>query len=178
MRGVAVPVQDNKITMDEAIDFVNDLLTDKTGSLKVWRHALSGLWGTIRRGEIGAVEVLKFMATSAAKKHPPFRGTNYVRVSGKRDGQPVVSVRRAPVSGPGTPWTTMASLTGSATAAFMLVAVDQLGEKAGVLAPEDWVDPETFYHALAATGGAPLHQVVEAVVTPSTAVTSRKVVSA
>lgn len=178
MRGVAVAVQDNKITMDEAIDFVNDLLTDKTGSLKVWRHALSGLWGTIRRGEIGAVEVLKFMATSAAKKHPPFRGTNYVRVSGKRDGQPVVSVRRAPVSGPGTPWTTMASLTGSATAAFMLVAVDQLGEQAGVLAPEDWVDPETFYHALAATGGAPLHQVVEAVVAPSTAVTSRKEVSA
>lgn len=178
MRGVAVAVQDNKITMDEAIDFVNDLLTEKTGSLKVWRHALSGLWGTIRRGEIGAVEVLKFMATSAAKKHAPFRGTNYVRVSGKRDGQPVVSVRRAPVSGPGTPWTTMASLTGSATAAFMLVAVDQLGEKAGVLAPEDWVDPETFYHALAAAGGAPLHQVVEAVVTPSTAVTSRKVVSA
>jgi len=178
MRGVAVAVQDNKITMDEAIDFVNDLLTDKTGSVKVWRHALSGLWGTIRRGEIGAVEVLKFMATSAAKKHPPFRGTNYVRVTGTRDGQPVVSVRRAPVSGPGTPWTTMASLTGSATAAFMLLALDRLGERSGVLAPEDWADPETFYRALAATGRAPLHQVVEAVVTPSTAVTSRKAVSA
>ncbi|KIU14260.1 saccharopine dehydrogenase family protein [Mycolicibacterium llatzerense] len=178
MRGVAVAVQDNNITMDEAIDFVNDLLTDKTGSLKVWRYALSGLWGTIRRGEIGVAEVLRFLATSAAKKHPPFRGTNYVRVTGKRDGQQVVSVRRAPVSGPGTPWTTMASLTGSATAAFILLAVDQLGERSGVLAPEDWADPETFYHALAATGGAPLHQVVEAVVTPSTAVTSRKVVSA
>jgi len=178
MRGVAVAVQDKQITMDQAIDFVNDLLTDKTGSLKVWRHALSGLWGTVRRGEIGAIEVLKFMATAAAKKHPPFRGTNYVRVTGKREGQPVVSVRRAPVSGPGTPWTTMASLTGSATAAFMLLAADQLGEKSGVLAPEDWADPETFYNALAATGGAPLHQVVEALVTPSTAVTSRKVVPA
>ncbi|MUL78672.1 saccharopine dehydrogenase family protein [Mycolicibacterium sp. CBMA 226] len=181
MRGVAVAVQDNKITMDEAIDFINDLLTDKTGSLKVWRHALSGLWGTIRRGEIGAVEVLKFMATSAAKKHPPFRGTNYVRVTGTRDGHPVVSVRRAPVSGPGTPWTTMASLTGSATAAFMLLALDHQpgqAQHSGVLAPEDWADPETFYNALAATGGAPLHQVVEAVVTPSTAVTSRKAVSA
>lgn len=70
MRGVAVAVQDKKISMDEAIDFINDLLTDKTGSLKVWRYALSGLWGTIRRREIGPVEVLKFMATSAAKKHP------------------------------------------------------------------------------------------------------------
>ena len=72
----------------------------------------------------------------------------------------------------------MASLTGSATAAFMMLAVDQLGQRSGVLAPEDWADPETFYNALSATGGAPLHQVVEAVVTPSTAVTSRKAVSA
>ncbi|KWX26217.1 saccharopine dehydrogenase [Mycolicibacterium wolinskyi] len=176
MRGVAVAVQDGKISMDEAIDFINDLLTDKSGSLKVWRHALSGLWGTIRRGEIGVAEVAKFLALSAAKKHPPFRGTNYVRVTGKRDGEPVVSVRRAPVSGPGTPWTTMASLTGSATAAFMVLALDQhreLADLSGVLAPEDWVAPEKFYPALAATGGASLHEVVEAVVTPSTAVTSR-----
>ncbi|KUH94524.1 saccharopine dehydrogenase NADP-binding domain-containing protein [Mycobacterium sp. IS-3022] len=174
MRGVAVAVQDGKISMDEAIDFINDLLTDKTGSLKVWRHALSGLWGTIRRGEIGVTDVAKFLAMSAAKKHPPFRGTNYVRVTGKRDGKHVVSVRRAPVSGPGTPWTTMASLTGSATAAFMVLAIDELGGQSGVLAPEDWVDPESFYPALAATGGASLHEVVEAVVTPSTAVTSRR----
>lgn len=173
MRGVAVAVQQGKVSMDEAIDFVNDLLTDKTGSPKVWRHALSGLWGTIRRGEIGAPKVLKFLAMSAARKHPPFRGTNYVRVTGERDGQQVVSVRRAPVSGPGTAWTTMASLTGSATAAFMVLAIDELGEQSGVLAPEDWVAPEKFYKALAATGGSPLHEVVEAVVKPSTALTSR-----
>lgn len=173
MRGVAVAVQQGKISMDEAIDFINDLVTDKTGSPKVWRHALAGLWGTIRRGEISAAEVAKFLATSAARKHPPFRGTNYVRVTGKSDGQQVVSVRRAPVSGPGTPWTTMASLTGSATAAFMVLALDELGEHSGVLAPEDWAAPETFYKTLAATGRAPLHEVVEAVVTPSTALTSR-----
>lgn len=175
MRGVAVAVQEGKISMDQAIDFLNDLLTDKTGSPKVWRHALSGLWGTIRRGEISAVEVLKFLAMSAARKHPPFRGTNYVRVTGKRDGQQVVSVRRVPVSGPGTAWTTMASLTGSATAAFMVLAIDELGEQSGVLAPEDWAAPEKFYQMLAAAGGAPLHEVVEAVVTPSTALTSPRV---
>lgn len=42
----------------------------------------------------------------------------------------------------------------------------------GVLAPEDWANPEMFYAALARTGDAPLNEVVEAVVTPSTALTS------
>lgn len=177
MRGIAVAVQQNKISMDEAIDFVNAVMTDKTGSLKVWRHALSGLWGTIRRGEISAGEVLKYLATAAAKKHPPFRGTNYVRVTGTRDGEKVVSIRRLAVSGPGTAWTDMAAGTGSATAAFMVLAMNELKGAAGVLAPEDWANPEAFYVALALTGGSKPHEVVEAVVTPSTALTSRKAFS-
>ncbi|MGW4534567.1 saccharopine dehydrogenase family protein [Nocardia sp. NPDC004340] len=174
MRGIAVAVQQGKISMDQAIDFVNDVMTDKTGSPRVWRHALSGLWGTIRRGEIGATEVLKYLATAAAGKHPEFRGTNYVRVTGTRDGEPVVSIRRVPVSGPGTAWTDMASATGSATAAFMVLAVEELDGLSGVLAPEDWADPERFYRMLARTGGSLAHEVVEALVSPSTAVTSRK----
>ena len=174
MRGIAVAVQENMIEMDQAIDFVNDVMTDKTGSLKVWRHALSGLWGTIRRGEISATEVLTYLATAAAKKHPDFRGTNYVRVTGTRNGEKVVSIRRLAVSGPGTAWTDMAAGTGSATAAFMLLAVNGLGGPVGVLAPEDWADPEQFYAALAATGGSQPHEVVEAIVSPSTTVTARR----
>jgi saccharopine dehydrogenase-like NADP-dependent oxidoreductase len=163
MRGVAVAVQDEKITMDEAIDFVNDIICDKTGSLKVWKYALSGLWGGIRRKEIRVREVLRQMSYAARKKHPEFRGINYVRVTGKRDGQVVESVRRVPVCGPGTPWNSMADLTGSGTAAFMVLAIDELGELAGVLAPEDWADPAQFYDALARTGRATLEQTVEAV---------------
>lgn len=174
MRGVAVAVRDGKISMDEAIDFINEIMTDNNGSPKIWRYALSGLWGTVRRREISAMEVLKFLAMAAARRHPSFRGINYVKVTGTRDGLHVESVRRTHVCGPGTAWTTMASLTGSATAAFMLLALNNLGESAGVLAPEDWADPETFYRALAAAGSSPLHEVVQAVVTPSTAVTTRK----
>lgn len=51
------------------------------------------------------------------------------------------------------------------------VSPRRAGRTVGVLAPEDWVNPETFYKTLAATGRAPLHEVVEAVVTPSTALT-------
>jgi saccharopine dehydrogenase-like NADP-dependent oxidoreductase len=176
MRGVAVGVQERKISMDEAIDFINDVMTDKTGSPKVWRYALRGLWGTIRRGEISAVVVLKYLAAATARKHPAYRGINYVRVTGTLGGEKVVSIRRLPVSGPGTAWTSMAAGTGSATAAFMVLAVNEMGDLAGVLAPEDWADPELFYAALARTGGSKPHEVVEAVVTPSTALTSRKAV--
>ncbi|MEX3755826.1 saccharopine dehydrogenase NADP-binding domain-containing protein [Mycobacteroides abscessus] len=174
MRGIAVAVQQNKIEMDEAIDFVNDVMTDKTGSLNVWRHALAGLWGTIRRGEISMIEVLKYLATAAAKKHPEYRGTNYVRVTGTRDGKEVVSIRRLSVSGPGTAWTSMAAGTGAATGAFMVLAVDEINGLAGVLSPEDWADPERFYAALEATGGSKPREVIEALVSPSSAVTARR----
>ncbi|SHU99532.1 saccharopine dehydrogenase [Mycobacteroides abscessus subsp. abscessus] len=174
MRGIAVAVQQNKIEMDEAIDFVNDVMTDKTGSLNVWRHALAGLWGTIRRGEISMIEVLKYLATAAAKKHPEYRGTNYVRVTGTRDGKEIVSIRRLSVSGPGTAWTSMAAGTGAATAAFMVLAVDEIDGLAGVLSPEDWADPERFYAALEATGGSKPREVIEALVSPSSAVTARR----
>ena len=163
MRGVAVAVQDQKITMDEAIDFINDIICDKTGSLKVWKFALAGLWGQIRRKEIGAGEVVKYMATAALKKHPDFRGTNYVRVTGTLDGKQAVSIRRTAACGPGTPWTSMAALTGSATAAFMVLAIEELGDLVGVLSPEDWADPETFYDALARTGRATAAETVEAI---------------
>jgi saccharopine dehydrogenase-like NADP-dependent oxidoreductase len=162
MRGVAVAVQDQRITMDEAIDFINAIICDKNGSPKVWKYALSGLWGQVRRREIGVGEVLTFVANAARKKHPDFRGTNYVRVTGRRDGEQVVSIRRVPVCGPGTAWTSMAALTGSGTAAFMLLAIDELGDLAGVLSPEDWANPEKFYDALALTGRSPRHEVVEA----------------
>ena len=45
MRGVAVAVEDGRLPMDEAIDFINDITVDKLGSPKVWRYALSGLRG-------------------------------------------------------------------------------------------------------------------------------------
>lgn len=168
MRGVAVAVQEKKISMDEAIDFINDIICDKTGSPKVWKHALAGLWGQIHRREIAVGEVLRFLANAARKKHPDYRGINYVRVTGKRNGETVVSIRRLPVSGPGTAWTSMAAGTGSATAAFMVLAVDELGDLAGVLAPEDWADPKKFYDALARTGRSTLEDTVEAIVTVGT----------
>lgn len=172
MRGVAVAVEEGRLPMDDAIDFINDITVDKPGSPKVWRYALSGLWGSVRRREMRSGEVLRFLASAVRGHHPDYRGVNYVRVTGTRDGEKVVSIRRLPVSGPGTAWESMAAGTGAATAAFMILATRDLGGVAGVLSPEDWANPEQFYTAMARTGGSPLHEVIEAIVTPSTALTT------
>jgi hypothetical protein len=66
----------------------------------------------------------------------------------------------------------MGALTGACTAAFMLLALDGLGDLAGVLAPEDWAEPQAYYAALARAGALP-HEIVESVVTPSWVVSSR-----
>lgn len=174
MRGIALAVEDGRLAMDDAIDFVNDITVDKLGSPRVWRYALAGLRGGIKRGEMTRSEVLRFFATAARGKHPDYRGTNYVRVTGTRNGDKVVSIRRLPVSGPGTPVTSMAAGTGSATAAFMILARQDLRGVAGVLSPEDWANPEQFYETVARTVGGSLHDVVEAIVTPSTAITAQR----
>jgi saccharopine dehydrogenase-like NADP-dependent oxidoreductase len=166
LRGIGVAVHKGAMTMDEGIDFLDDIMTDGRGTPKGWRHALAGIWGQVRRGEVGAGEALRYLADGLRRKHYTYRGINYTRLTGTRDGQRMVSVRRIPVSGPGTPWTSMGALTGACTAAFMMLALEGVGDLAGVLAPEDWAEPQAFYAALERTG-APPHEIVESVLTPS-----------
>ena len=45
----------------------------------------------------------------------------------------------------------MGDVTGAACAAFMLMALDEAGTRAGVFAPEDWAEPQAFYAALVRT---------------------------
>jgi hypothetical protein len=56
----------------------------------------------------------------------------------------------------------MAAITGTACAAFMVLALDEAGTRAGSYAPEDWADPQAFYQALERVG-TPNNQIVEAV---------------
>jgi hypothetical protein len=54
----------------------------------------------------------------------------------------------------------MATVTGTACAAFMVLALDEAGKRAGSFAPEDWAEPEAFYTALERVG-TPRHEIVE-----------------
>ena len=66
----------------------------------------------------------------------------------------------------------MGDVTGAACAAFMVMALEEAGTRAGVFAPEDWAEPQAFYAALVRTGCRPddlVESVNGAPVTPARA---------
>ncbi|MET8968011.1 hypothetical protein [Streptomyces hydrogenans] len=86
------------------------------------------------------------------------------RVAGTCDGEPAVVIRRTPADAEGAiPLNDAAVLAGTACAAFAMLALDHAAKWKGVLAPEDWADPEAFYSAMERTGVHPA-DIVETVV--------------
>lgn len=85
----------------------------------------------------------------------PYKGGLLARVYGTKD-KPAVAIRRTPSSGPSSSlMVDMGDITGAACAAFMLMALDEPGNRSGVFAPEDWADPQAFDAALVRTGSRP-----------------------
>src|SRR6516165_4909741 len=130
-RGLGLAVQDGKMTVDEAVDFILDVLKNKFGNVTGWRHTMRGMIGQIRRKESGTGTMLKFLATSALRRTYPYRGGLLARVTGTRDGRPAVAIRRTPAAGPGSYlMRDMAAITGTACAAFMAFVLDESGTRA------------------------------------------------
>ncbi|MBF9318201.1 saccharopine dehydrogenase family protein [Mycobacteroides chelonae] len=154
IRGVGLAVQKGSMPVEEAIDFLVALLTNKLGSVRGWRHALSGLRDLVRSGEVTRAELIKFLTLAAMGRTFPYRSGLKVEVTGLRDGLPMAVSRRTPVSGSGTYlFTNMAAATGTACAAFMVVALDDRSTtRAGVFTPEEWAEPSRFYAALEGVG--------------------------
>lgn len=154
VRGVALAVQKGQMPVEEAINFLEALLTGKLGSLTGWRHALSGMRDLVRTGEATRSELIRFLALSAVGHVFPYKSGLKVEVTGLRDGIPTVASRRTSVAGPDTYlFTDMAAATGTACAAFMVVALDGGSDvRAGVFTPEEWVEPRAFYRALERVG--------------------------
>ncbi|ORA31492.1 saccharopine dehydrogenase family protein [Mycobacterium aquaticum] len=163
VRGVGLAVQKGQMPVEEAIDFLEALLTNKFGSVTGWRHALSGLRNLLRTGEASRTELIKFLALAAVGHTFPYKSGLKVEVTGLRNGLPAAVSRRTPVCGPGTYlFTDMAAATGTACAAFMLVALgEESGTRAGVFTPEEWADPEKFYEGLERVG-TPREEILDA----------------
>lgn len=162
-RGLGLAVQEGKMTMVEAVDFIEAIIKSRLGSLTGWRYALKGMIGQTRRGESSVSALIKFLITSALRRTYPYRGGLLVRAQGTKNGKPAIAVRRTPTAGPGSYlMTNMASITGTSCAAFMLLALDSSGERSGVFAPEDWAEPEAFYSALERVG-TPKDDIIEIV---------------
>jgi len=163
VKGLGHAIESGRMTSDEAVDFMMAIVKSRFGTPLGWRHALGGMIAQVRRGESGTGEMLKFLGASAVRRRYTWRGGLLARVRGTRDGRPAVAVRRTPVSGPGSYLlASMATVTGTACAAFMVLALDEAGKRAGSFAPEDWAEPEPFYTALERVG-TPRREIVESV---------------
>ncbi|KAE8167637.1 Saccharopine dehydrogenase-domain-containing protein [Aspergillus tamarii] len=137
------------------------LVAQGAHALGPWRYALMGMIDQIRSGECTAGEVLSFIASSARGQPAPYRGSLLVRAVGSRHGHPAVVIKRTAQCGEGCYlMRNMASITGTACAAFMVMALEQGQKRAGVFAPEDWAKPQAFYQALEQVG-TPREEIVE-----------------
>ncbi|KAA8643951.1 hypothetical protein EYZ11_006362 [Aspergillus tanneri] len=148
---------------DITINELFQLLGHLNNSLSPWRYALCGMIETIWTGECTTGEVLSFLVDSARGKRVENKGGLLVRAVGLRNGHPATVTKRTAKSGENTFLSkSMGTSTGTATAAFMLLALDDGLIRNGVYAPEDWAEPERFYKALERLG-IPADELVERV---------------
>ncbi|NML54098.1 saccharopine dehydrogenase [Streptomyces sp. R302] len=161
MKGVAKAVHEGRMTMDEGVAFLQDILAGGKGSVQGWRAAWSGMRRQVKDKESSWGTLLRFVADSLRGHHPPFLGGLVARATGFKDGKPVTLYKRgfADATKPGS-WDSMAAATGACIAAFAVLALRDAGRHVGVLSPEDWVVPQEFYDQLGAHG-APLDHTIE-----------------
>ncbi|MEU1199400.1 saccharopine dehydrogenase NADP-binding domain-containing protein [Streptomyces sp. NPDC005813] len=163
-RGLGLAVQNGELTTDEAVDYILDVLKNRFfGNSRALRAMLGGMVAQVRRGESTWGTLLTFLVLSALRRRYTWRGGLIAQVGGTRNGRRAVAVRRTAVSGPDTYLVAgMGTLTGTACAAFMLLALDADDRRAGAFAPEDWAEPSAFYTALERVG-TPRAEIVESV---------------
>lgn len=153
IRGVSLAVKDGKLTLTEAVKWFQAVMQDQSGSLKVWRHALAGMLGQVRRDEATLGEMGSYLWQGLRKHHVPFLAGILVRATGARNGEPATVIRRTSTGGPGSFFgSSMANATGTCLAAFAHLALDQKEQLAGALSPEDWVATEHYYSTLEGLG--------------------------
>ncbi|MBO0730359.1 MAG: saccharopine dehydrogenase NADP-binding domain-containing protein [Acidimicrobiaceae bacterium] len=151
LRGIGRAVDLHKLDPEEAITFLGDILAGKNGSLTGWRHALAGIREARRRGDTSRGDNRRFLVDALRGRHQPFVGGIACHVRGQRDNQAIQLARRSARSGAGTALSSMAHITGNATAAFIRHAIDHRPPP-GCHAPEGWADPSLFHKAMAAHG--------------------------
>jgi hypothetical protein len=145
----------------EAVEWFNETLQDRTGPAKVWRYALAGMFGQVRRKESSLAAMARYLWKGVRKQHLPYSGGILVRAVGTRAGEPATVIIRTPTGGPDSfIGSSIAAITGTCIAAFTALGIEKVGKLQGVLMPEDWVEPSQLYAELERIG-VPRHELVE-----------------
>lgn len=158
-RGLGLAVEQDRVQKGPAIEFIHDVATGGFGSVKYWRHAISGMVAQAKRREIRATEIVSFGLRSLFRRSYPYQGGLMAIAYGVKNGKPSRSARRTMLRSDRM-FNNMGGVTGTACAAFALLALSDTETRSGAFAPEDWADPAGFYGSLEAVG-VPRHQIVE-----------------
>jgi saccharopine dehydrogenase-like NADP-dependent oxidoreductase len=150
VRGIARAVHEEKISLDEAIRFMQATMGGKVVVSRAWRDALGGLASGFKDGMVSAREAMSFAGYSLLGRHVPFCGGILCRATGKQEGERKTLVLRSSRAGPGTFVDSMAGATGTCAAAFTLLALEG-AVKPGLVFPEE-LDPNAVYGAFARLG--------------------------
>ncbi|KAJ5825428.1 hypothetical protein N7474_002566 [Penicillium riverlandense] len=136
------------------------LISHSVGPL---RYALWGMLEQIWNGECTTAEVLTYILNAVTGTKIENRGNILVRAVGMRNGVPTVITKRNPKNGKDTYLCqSMGTVTGTSTAAFMVMALEDGHKRTGVFCPEDWAEPEVFYSALQRVG-VPKDEIIESI---------------
>lgn len=137
------------------------LLAEAKGSRGASDFALVGLIDQVKNGECTKEEVRDFIIAASRRDKIETVSSLLVRAVGLRNGHPAVVIRRTPTAGPDSfLMRSMATMTGTSCAAFMVLALEAGRTLSGVFAPEDWAEPRAFYKALESLG-ASAEEVIE-----------------
>jgi hypothetical protein len=189
-RGLGTAVRAKALNMDEQVHFNFNMISNpplKGGlgglgeafrggdiSLKELYHLISqtggplryALWGMLEQiwnGECTITEVVTCIQNIMTGKRIENRGNTLVRAVGMRAGVPTVITKRISKNGKDSYLCqTMGTVTGTSTAAFMVMALGDDHQRSGVFCPEDWAKPEVFYSALERVG-VPKDEVIETI---------------
>jgi hypothetical protein len=136
------------------------LISQSIGPL---RYALWGMLEQIWSGECSVAEVATYILNATTGTKIENRGNILVRVVGTRGGVPTVITKRNPKNGKETYLCqSMGTVTGTSTAAFMVMALEDGHKRSGVFCPEDWAEPQVFYSALERVG-VPKDEIIESI---------------
>jgi len=127
------------------------------------RYALWGMLEQIWNGECTTTEVVTYILNAMTGTKIENRGNTLVRATGMRGGVPTVITKRNPKNGKDTYFCqSMGTVTGTSTAAFMVMALEDGHKRSGVFCPEDWAKPDVFYRALELVG-VPKDEIIESI---------------
>ncbi len=162
-RGVARQVEKGKVSMEEAVGFIQSIDRGETPkNYRLYLAILVGVLVQLLRKELGLKDLLDFFRVSAGKPLGPSLGGLLVAVEGiKEERKARIEMAFSANQGREEGEANMDEMTGTPLAVFASMLLDGTIREKGVVPPEACVDPSEFGRRIGETGVSAFSQLAE-----------------